>query len=217
MLTYYNVEEKIISYVKLLKNKYHVEFNYLICTWNEYIEYTYNQKYQYFCETKEKLCDSILDDSYLYNNTFIFSTYFSDFKNVIHTIFIPKENIVKLLYQISNEYKNKPNGEIIYQYIELTLQHELGHVLYINNLIDTYGISEAFSYIEKQESLDIEKYNNQLNLIDDDISEYEYQKTCLYNYYFMQKENNANKIMNIDVDNFIELELYVRFGLTENE
>ena len=127
-----------------------------------------------------------------------------------------KENIIKLLYQILTKYKDKLNDEIIYQYIELTLQHELGHILYINSLIDTYRISEAFSYIEKQESLDIEKYNNQLNSLDENISEYEYQRACLYKYYSMQKEYSANKIVNIDVDNFIELELYVRFGLTEN-
>ena len=209
---------EIVIFAKETANKLSSEYNIDKSRWtfaipetyNEYLEQEYEIRYKDRCYCADSLYAEIHNDNELYDGSFAFTKYDEkDDGKLSYRTIIPKYHIIELLCY-------NQDVSIIKEYIEICLRHEIGHILYIEKEIkDRGGIEDLRVWLYLEDEMFNQEYqsfyNEHYETDDDDVF---YRETCK-KYYSLSPESDANKCAGVDVDKLIELELKVRFGISE--
>lgn len=175
-------------------------------TYNEYLDREYELRYKKYCDCADSMFGNIYYDNLLYDSSFMFTRYEEDNDTMRYRIICPKRSIIEILYKCQDD-------NLVREYIEICLRHEIGHILYIEECIKNIGIEHLSEYLY-DESANFNKeywsfYNelNESDVADDDVL---FDTETCKKYYSLAPESEANRCANVNVDRLIELELKVR-------
>lgn len=211
--------------------EYNVPDNKCSLILGDWLDFINSQfEYRYKDIDKEDLLQIINDDALLFNDSFMHSLYDVIDNELVFRIVIPVDHLNSA---IVNFYKNDfVSKDDIYNFIEITMRHEFGHILYISEVFAEKGIEAGSKYINNINSKQITGYFQYMDyltktadqmaddydagLIDHDMSEYEFHHKLATKYYSYKCESEANKHANVNTKQLIALDLKVRLGLTKS-
>lgn len=199
------VEFANIEFIRL-KNMYNLDdsVTFNVPMIREYMANEYDNRYKHNCDCVQSVMTEIVND-YLLEESFIFTKYDEYDGKVFYRIVLPKYHISEVLFGSSIE--------LVKKYITVILMHEIGHVLHVKDIIARYG-DKAEEYLINEDQEFFEKWSESIKPYeeDDSITEAEYQRICISNYYKFGAEIEANRLAGVNVNDLIDLELKVRLG-----
>ena len=188
-----------------LMKEFNIEENkYTIAIPNitEFIDLKWRTLFQYSCETASELNDcltnSIVDDSFITSNC----SHDND-GNVFFTIILPEAHLFELLYR-NLAAGDVSNSEVL-KFLNMSLRHEIGHLMRAEREIKKYDSLEKFEYNEQikysQDYIDYCEYG--VDLQKNNLPFREFIKQTAIRYYKITAEAEANEIANVDVEELI--------------
>lgn len=173
---------------------------------------------KYYILTNKQMLNSIDYNHYLYYHSLMRTNWvWSNGKLKFRTIF-PVENYLNLIYTllITN---NIDKSDDILEYMHITLEHEVGHIIHISNDYNKYFAKKDITFEAIQEwckrhntDKELQKYYKDYNQLyqqfeNEEITEDDYidKKTRLY--FNMPSEKAANKAIDLDIEKLIKLNM----------
>lgn len=231
MITIENLSIIIKDKFQELCNKYNINnCELIICNWNEYINDRYNKRYKKYDRGAKQLLWDINNDSNLYIHSFAHHIYdIIDDTHVIHSIYIPEENLRKLAYneiifnqpsreeisRNSTEFKTrvKITNEDITNFLCNVISHELGHVIHTNKILKRRGVEDGTEYLNKKNREGLDRYYKYMERLNESYSnDYEFYNKSYTKYHSMYCEKEADKAVGLDINNTLDSTLKVELG-----
>lgn len=169
----------------------------------ELINLKWRTCFQYSCETASELNDCLTNS--IVDECFITSSCSHDNDgNVFFNIILPETHLFELLYH-NLAAGDVSNSEIL-KFLNMSLRHELGHLMRAEREIKKYDSLGEFEYSEQikysQDYIDYCAYN--MDLKKNNLPFREFIKQSAIRYYKITAEAEANEIANVDVEELID-------------
>lgn len=197
-----------------LKEEYNLDSRAELFIPDNYAEYLMTEweyRYKHYIEDAEDLIGEIAND-YI-DNCFIYTKFEWNITDeyMQYRIVLLKHHLEELILSNIDLSTGNINVDLIKQYLEMAMRHEIGHILHHDNLFNEIGKEKFSETLDKydEELADYFKYIEELEE-NEDLSDEEILLLTSRKYYKINDEAMANKFAGVNTEEFIKLELLVK-------